>query len=168
MARSNRNQSQALALPRPLPDAEVVVDGIFAGAVSAALFALYFLGVDLLRAEALATPSLVGAVVLQGASPQAAVGVDLGLVGAFSLVHAALFTGFGVAASWIVSRMRALPDLPLLALGCFLGLEGGFLAAAALFAPGLGAAIGHGVVIGGNALAAAALALSLRSNRARL
>ena len=122
MTRSIQNRSQAVALPRPLLDVEVVVDGMFAGAIAAALVTLYFLGVDLLRAEALATPSLVGAVVLQGASPQAAVGVDLGLVGAFSLVHAALFTVFGVAASWTVSRMRALPDLPLLALGCFLGL----------------------------------------------
>jgi len=162
---SNRSKSQALARPRPLPDIAVLADGILAGAIAAALFALYFLAVDVWRAEALATPSLVAAVVLQGASPLATVAVDLGLVGAFSLVHAALFAGFGVVVSCLVSRMRALPALPLLALGCFLALESGFLAAASLFAPGLGAAIGHGFVAAGNALAASAVAVYLRYAR---
>lgn len=165
MSHSNRPTPRAVALSHSLPDIGVVADGIFAGAIAAALFALYFLAVDWVRAEALATPSLVGAVVLQGASPQLLAPVDLGLVAAFSLIHAALFTSFGVAASWLVSRLRVLPDLPLLALGCFLALEGGFLAAASLVAPGLAAAIGHGAVIGGNLLAAVAVAHYLRSVR---
>ena len=143
----------------------MLADGILAGAIAAALFALYFLAVDVWRAEALATPSRVAAVVLQGASPLATVAVDLGLVGAFSLVHAALFAGFGVVVSCLVSRMRALPALPLLALGCFVALESGFLAAASLLAPGLGATIGHGFVAAGNMLAAVAVASYLRSTR---
>ena len=161
---SNRSKSQALALPRPLPGIAVLADGILAGAIAAALFALYFLAVDMSRAEALATPSLVGAVVLQGASPLAMVPVDLGRVGAFSLVHAALFAGFGVVVS-LVSRMRALPALPILALCCFVALEGCFLAAAALLAPSLGAATGHGFVAAGTALAAMAVAAYLRAAR---
>ena len=102
----------------------------------------------------LVTPSLVGAVVLQGASPQALVPVNLGLVAAFSVVHALLFCAFGVAASATATRLRDLPPLPLLALGSLLALEVCFYAATALIAPGLGAAIGHWVVLGGNALAA--------------
>jgi hypothetical protein len=163
MNTSNRSSSQALALPRPKFELSVLIDGIYAGAIGAALFALYFLAVDVWRSEALATPALVGAAVLQGASPLAPVPVDLGLVGAFSLVHAALFAGFGVVVSCVVSRMRELPALPLLAIGCFLALQSGFLAATALLAPGLGAAIGHGWVAAGNALAAAAIAVWLRS-----
>jgi len=159
------NRSTAVVLPRPLLDAAVVADGLLAGAIAAGVFALYFLVVDVLGAEALATPSLVGAVLLDGASPSAAVPVSLGLVGAFSLVHAAAFGAFGVATSALTSRLRTLPDLPLLALGCFFGLEGGFLAATALVAPGLGTAIGHGAVVGGNALAAVAIALYLRNAR---
>jgi hypothetical protein len=163
MNTSTRSGSHALALAHPRPNISVVIDGIYAGAIGAALFALYFLAVDVWRSEALATPSLVGAAVLQGISPLATVPVNLGLVGAFSLVHASLFAGFGVIASYVVSRMRELPALPLLAIGCFLALQGGFLAATALLAPGLGAAIGHGFVAAGNALAASAIAVWLRS-----
>jgi hypothetical protein len=140
----------------------VLAAGLFGGALSAGAFALYFLVVDLLRAEALATPSLVGAVLLRGAAPQAAVPVDLALVALFSLLHGALFIGFASAAAWILSRLRALPDLPLLALVLALALEGGFLLATGVFAPGLGAAIGHGVVLAGNAIAGVTLAVMLR------
>ncbi len=96
---------------------------------------------------------------------QANAPVDLGIVGAFSLVHAVLFAAFGVAVSGLVSRLRSLPDLPLLALGAFFGLQAGFLTLAWAFAPGLGAAIGHGVVVGGNALAAVGVAVYLRAAR---
>jgi hypothetical protein len=144
---------------------EVVADGILAGAIGAALFALYFLAVDVVRSEALATPALVGAVVLNGASPQSAAPVDLALIGAFSLVHAALFTGFGVAVAWLLTRLRTEPALPVLALGAFFALEAGFLGATALIAPGLASAIGHGTVIAGNALAAIAIATYLRTAR---
>ena len=63
---------------------------------------------------------------MNGRAPGRFASGDLGRVGAFSLVHAALFAGFGVVVS-LVSRMRALPALPILALGCFVALEGGFL-----------------------------------------
>jgi hypothetical protein len=165
MTDPTRKTSTAVALPRPLVDVVVVADGIFAGAFAAGFFALYFLAFDLIRSEALATPSLVGAVILQGASPQDAVPVKLGLVAAYSLVHAVLFAGFGVAASVVTNRLSRLPDLPLLALGCFLALEGGFLIGTAIFAPGLGAAIGHGVVLAGNAVASVVFAIYLRSAR---
>ena len=165
MDHSKGSTSQSFMLPISLPNLGVVADGFLAGAIGAASFALYFLAVDLARAEPFATPSLVGAVVLEGAS-LAPRSVDLGIVAAYSLVHAALFAAFGVAASWLVSRLRAVPASPLLALLCFLALEVGFLAATSVFAPGLGSTIGHGVVAGGNALAAAVVALYLRSVRA--
>jgi hypothetical protein len=165
MSDSTRNTSNAVALPRPLVDAVVVTDGIFAGAIAAGAFALYFLAVDLVRAEALATPSLVGAVILQGASAQSALPVNLGLVAAYSLVHAVVFTTFGITVSVVTNRLQRMPNLPLLALGSLLALEGGFLVAAEILAPGLGSAIGHGVVLAGNAIAAVAIGLYLRAAR---
>jgi len=161
-------RSRAVAIPRPASDplasstADALAAGLFGGALAAAAFALFFLAADLLRGEALATPSLVGAVVLRGASPLAAAHVDLALVGAFSLIHGALFVGFATLAALGLARLHTRPDLPLLALVLALGLEGGFLIAAALFAPGLGETIGHGVVLAGNAVAGLVMAAMLR------
>jgi hypothetical protein len=162
MAQSSR--SLAIPVSRPLSGAtaDAVAAGLFGGAMAAGVFALFFLAVDLLRGEALATPSLVGAVVLRGASPLAPAPVDLALVGGFSLIHGALFVGFATLAALALSRLRTRPELPLLALVLALVLEAGFLAATALLAPGLGAAIGHGAVLAGNALAGVVMALFLR------
>jgi hypothetical protein len=160
--------SRAVAIPlptsRPLAPAtaDALAAGVFAGAVGASLFALFFLVLDLLRGEALATPALVGAVVLQGASALQWAPVDLGIVGAYSLVHAFLFASFATLASLALVRMRTIPDLPVLALVLALGLEGGFLVTTGLLAPGLGATIGHGVVLAGNAVAGITMAVILR------
>jgi len=167
MSHSSPGNSASVALPRPLVDAVVVTDGLFAGAFAAGLFALYFLAVDLVRSEALTTPSLVGAVLLQGAAPQDAVTVKLGLVAAYSLVHAVLFGAFGVSVSVVTNRLSRMPDLPLLALGCFLALEGGFLIGTELVSPGLGAAIGHGFVLAGNVVAAIVISVYLHSVRSQ-
>jgi hypothetical protein len=168
---------RAIAIPasnshpsRPLwsASADALAAGLFGGALAASAFALYFLAVDLLRGEALATPSLVGAVVFRGASPLAPVPVDLGIVGGFSLLHGALFVGFATLAAFALARLRALPDLPLLALVLALGLEASFLLGSGLFAPGLGGAIGHGVVLAGNAVAGLVMAVLLRRELAPL
>jgi hypothetical protein len=161
---SQSSRSIAIPVSRPLSGAaaDALAAGLFGGAMAAGVFALFFLAVDLLRGEALATPALVGAAVLRGASPLAPAPVDLALVGGFSLIHGALFVGFATLATLALSRLRARPSLPVLAVGLALGLEGSFLAATGLLAPGLGATIGHGVVLAGNALAGVVMALFLR------
>lgn len=146
----------------PIGVLDVVGDGFFAGATGAALTALYFLAMDVVQHEPLYTPSLVGAVVLRGAEVGAAVSVDLALVGIFSLVHGALFVGYGIVWAAALSRLRETPDLPLIALGCFLGLEIGFVVGVSVVAPGLATAVGHGHVVAGNVLAAIGMAVWLR------
>ncbi len=164
--------SSAIAIPVPSPrayapaTAGALLAGLFAGAVGASVFALYFLALDVLRGEALETPALVGAVVLHGASPLVRAPVDLVVVGAYSLVHALLFVSFAALASLGVARLGSLPKLPLLALGLALGLEASFLVATALLAPGLGGAIGHGVVLVGNGIAGLGMAIVMRRDLA--
>lgn len=169
MTRPSRTVATPLPTSRPLAPVttDALAAGGFAGAVGASLFALFFLAVDALRGDALATPSLVGAVALQGASPLAQTPVDLAIVGAYSLVHAFLFAAFATFAALALVRLRTLPDLPVLALVLALGLEGGFLAATSLLAPGLGETIGHGVVLAGNAIAGTTMAVVLRRELAR-
>ncbi len=161
------SRSRATAIPLATPRADTVAAGLFAGAVGASLLALFFLAVDVVRGEALATPSLVAAVVLEGAAPGQVGPVDLTRVASFSLLHGVLFVGFAMVATFVVQRLRTLPDLPLLAIGLALGLEAGFLAGNALLAPGLGEAIGHGAVLAGNALAATGMAVVMRRELSR-
>jgi hypothetical protein len=141
---------------------DIVGDGFFAGATGAAVVALFFLVVDFLQREPFFTPSLAGSVVLRGVDAGADVPVDLTMVAIFSLVHGALFVGFGVVCAAILSRLRETPDLPVIALFCFLGLELGFVAGSAVVAPGLAAVVGHGYVAASNVLAGVGMAVWLR------
>jgi len=142
---------------------DILGDGFFAGAIGAAVVALFFLAVDAVQRVPLYTPSLAGNVVLRGADPAAEAGVDLAMVALFSLLHGAAFLAFGVVCAWVLARFREPPDVPLIALGCFLGLEIGFLVVSSLFSPGLAAEVGHGYVAAANVLAGIGMSIWLRN-----
>lgn len=141
---------------------DILGDGFFAGATGAAVVALFFLVVDAVQRDPFFTPSLAGSVVLRGVEPAADVPVDLAMVALFSLVHGGAFVVFGVLCAAVLSRLRETPDLPLIALFCFLGLELGFVLGASLMAPGLAGVIGHGYLAAANVLAAVGMAVWLR------
>ncbi len=142
--------------------AEVVGDGVFAGLIGASAVALWFLVVDALLRELLFTPSLVASAVLLGqpATPDHA--VDLSMVAAFTVVHCILFVLFGIAASWLVDQFQHTPDLPLISIAIFIGLEGGFVTATKLFVPDVAQVVGHGFIVAGNVFAAVGMAIYLR------
>jgi hypothetical protein len=142
---------------------DILGDGFFSGAIGAAVVALFFLALDAIGRVPLYTPSLVSEVVLRGADPNAPVSVDLAMVALFSFLHGAAFVAFGVVCAWVLARLREPPDVPLIALGCFLGLEVGFLVVSSLLAPGLAARIGHGHLAAANVLAAVGMSIWLRS-----
>lgn len=141
---------------------DILGDGFFSGAIGAAVVALFFLAVDVIQGAPLHTPSLVGSVVLRGAAASAEMNVDLALVALFSVVHGAAFVAYGVVCAAVLSRLRETPDLPIIALFCFVGLELGSVAAFRLIEPGLGAQIGHGYVAAANVLAAVGMSIWLR------
>ena len=142
--------------------AEVVGDGVFAGLIGASAVALWFLVVDAALREPLFTPSLVASAVLRGTPPTPDLPVDLTMVAAFTAIHSFLFILFGIAASWIVDQFQHTPDLPLITIGTFIALEGGFVIATKLFVPDVAETIGHGFIVGGNVLAAVGMGLYLR------
>ncbi len=133
----------------------VALHGAFAGAIGAAAIALWFLAVDLVVREALWTPSLVASRLL-GGNPGGA--IDLRLVAAYTLLHAALFIGFATALAAVVTGRERPLRFPAVAGGGFLALECGALLGSASFAPGLAAEIGHGWLAAGNAVAALGMA----------
>lgn len=138
--------------------AAAAAHGAYAGALGAGAIALFFLAVDALVRGVLWTPSLVGGVLFQGASPTEPVTTDLALVAGYSLVHAALFLGFGAGVALAVARLPRMPRPAVLAAACFVGLELGALAGSRVVAPGLAETIGLGWITAGNALAALAMA----------
>lgn len=141
--------------------AEIVGDGVAAGLIGASAVALWFLVIDTALREALFTPSLVASALLKGmpAAPDHA--VDLTMVAAFTALHSIAFIAFGVIASWLVDQFEHTPDLPLIAIGLFIGLEVGFVAATRIVVPDIPVVIGHGFIVVGNVFAALGMSFYL-------
>jgi hypothetical protein len=157
-------------MDRPQPKArigiaEIVGDGVFAGLIGASAVALWFLVVDTALREALFTPSLVASAVLKGMPASAEHQVDLTMVAAFTALHSMAFIAFGVTASWLVDQFQHTPDLPLITIGVFLALEGGFVIATKLLVPDVAEVIGHGFIVAGNVFAAVGMGLYLRDTQ---
>jgi hypothetical protein len=157
----DRPQAPSAQKPR-IGFAEIVGDGVAAGLIGASAVALWFLVIDAALREPLFTPSLVASALLLGepASPEHA--VDLNMVAAFTAIHSLAFIAFGVVVSWVVDQFEHTPDLPLIAIGVFLALEGGFVAATKLLVPDIAEVIGHGLIVAGNVFAAIGMSLYLR------
>jgi len=160
MAQVAREQAPAGVSRISLPD--VLGDGFYAGATGAAVVALFFLVADAVQRDPFYTPSLVGSVLFKGAAPGPGVPVDLAMVALFSIVHGGAFVLFGTAYDWVLSRLRETPDLPLIAISCFILLEMGVVATAAVVAPGLAEVVGYGYIGAANALAAIGMAVWLK------
>jgi hypothetical protein len=124
--------------------------------------ALWFLVVDAALREPLFTPSLVASALLLGEPASAEHEVSLSMVAAFTAFHSLAFILFGVVVSWVVDQFEHTPDLPLIAIGIFLALEGGFVAATKLLVPDVAEVIGHGFIVAGNVFAAIGMGLYLR------
>lgn len=141
---------------------DVLGDGFYAGAIGAAVVALFFLISDAIRHDPFYTPSLVGSVLFKGETPGPNVPVDLAMVALFSIVHGLAFVLFGLVYDFVLSRMKHTPDLPLIAISSFVLLEVGVVAIADALAPGLAPLIGYGSIGAANALAAVGMAVWLR------
>lgn len=141
---------------------DVLGDGFYAGAIGASVVALFFLVLDAIQRDPFYTPSLVGSVLFGGAEPGPDVPVDLTMVAYFTVVHGGAFVAFGVAYDFLLSRLKETPDLPLIAISCFILLEVGVVALASLIAPGLAEQIGYGPIGAANALAAIGMSVWLR------
>lgn len=142
--------------------AEIVGDGVFAGLIGASAVALWFLVVDAALREPFFTPSLVASALLKGMPASAEHAVDLTMVAAFTALHSITFIVFGVLVSWVVDQFEHTPDLPLISIGVFLALEGGFVVATKLLVPEIAELIGHGFIVAGNVFASVGMGFYLR------
>lgn len=128
---------------------KTVRDGAIGGLLAATVLILFFFFYDLIRGDALATPSFLAHALLGRGDGMA----DSGLIGAYTLIHFIVFMGFGVVAG-LIFEVTELPKNVLF--GAVYGLFVGTLAFySALIITGSDvlAAPAWGAIFFGNALA---------------
>lgn len=151
-------------------DIEWVREAILAGAVGAAVIAVFFLVVDSIAGRPLWTPHALGAALFRGGFPDPGEPIDLALVVGYTAVHGAVFTAVALIAAFeVLSRRPSASALRFLGLAAalFVGMQLAFFAFDALAAADAMAALGSGAVALANALAALAMAWTLRLRAAR-
>jgi hypothetical protein len=119
----------------------ILIKGAIAGIIGASAVALWFLLIDTIAGRPLHTPSLLGAMVLRLFNPEITgpVGVNLGHVAFYTVLHYAVFIGLGVLVFAIVRLSKRVPGVLALALMLFLAVEVAFTGfVAALQFTGLG------------------------------
>ncbi len=157
------NRSLAAVLPSPHVARLIVAQGAIAGCFGAGALAIWFLLVDALVRQPMWSPSLVGNVILNGASVTAPVAIDLSAVAIFSIVHCLLFAGFGIVMTFALNRAGIRP-LSLVGVALLAAaLQAGVVVTTGILAPGLGGALGWMFVTAGNAVAAVTMAICLNA-----
>ena len=132
----------------------IVRDGVVAGVLGATAVAVWFLGVDLLYADAFATPAALGRGLLRLFGPPGMEGT-ITFVVSYTIFHYVSFIGAGLLVSVIVHWAQTQPTVLAGAMMLFVAFEIGFygLSAALQESPFLGA-LGWAQVATGNLIAA--------------
>lgn len=132
----------------------LVRDGVVAGTLGATAVAVWFLGIDLLYSQALATPAGLGRGLLRVFGPPGMEGTAT-FVAAYTIFHYLAFIGAGLLVSVIVYWAQSQPTVLAGAMMLFVAFEIGFygLSSALQESPFLGA-LGWAQVGTGNLIAA--------------
>lgn len=77
-------------------DRTAIREGVITGLIGAAVVALFFLGVDLIRGIPLLTPSVLGETFVLRRPGAVTTDVNMGAVGVYTVVHFGMFCGFGL------------------------------------------------------------------------
>ncbi|MBF6568088.1 MAG: hypothetical protein IVW54_04335 [Candidatus Binataceae bacterium] len=132
----------------------VMTEGIAAGIIGAVVLALWFLICDFAAGQVFRTPSLLGSVMLGGASQA---GISMPMVIGYSALHFIAFIAFGIAASIFVYGSEREPLLALGVLMIFLWFEVSFLGAITVMNSAALEQLGWWRIIAGNLITLAAM-----------
>jgi hypothetical protein len=137
--------------------ARTILDGVIAGVCGAAVIALWFLLLDAVRGQPLATPALLAASLIPGLHNAAAGPMPWVLAGEYTALHFATFIAIGVAGAIMMEAAERDPALfPSLLLFVF-AFEVFFIAVVMLLGPAAVAVMPWWKVMIGNGLATAAM-----------
>src|SRR5215472_11397465 len=145
----------------------ILLEGFMVGMAGAAAVAAWFLVVDVASGAPFRTPALLGAALFHGLRDAGALVITPGLVGAYTVVHCALFVLFG----WATAGLFTLADRDRHVLFGLLMLFMCFEVAAFAFVAVLGSWLLHtitpGAIIGANLIATVVMLFLLYRNHRR-
>ena len=127
----------------------VMVPGVIAGLIGAAVLAVWFLLVDLAAGDPFRTPAMIGGALLglEELEP------NPGLVALFTVIHFLAFALVGVGAAWALSQLERAPNVPMGMVLGFVLFNGVFFGSAAVTGIDVVAQLGWVEVLVGNLLA---------------
>lgn len=155
--------AEPTAAPAPTRSvtAQVLEDGLFAGAIGGGLVALWYLLLDSIAGRPLFTPALLGSVLFKGATDAASVVIEPQVVAWYTAVHFLAFLGVGIVASWLAMQFERFPSVWVAMLFLFVVFEAGFFFAAFAVARIVLGTLGLWTIAVANLLAAAGMAVYL-------
>jgi hypothetical protein len=132
----------------------VLREGVIAGVLGAATVAVWFLVFDLARGKPFLTPALLGSAVFQGLRDPAAIGVSLGPILGYTVLHGLAFIAFGVVAAALIAVSEREPALFIAVVILFACFEMFFLGALGALGRSMVGALVWWAILIGNMLAA--------------
>ena len=156
------------AAPAGVMSAAEYAEGIRAGLIGAATIALWFLVLDTLNGRAFYTPTVLGHVVFKGGAglaEPASISPSLDMVLAFTWIHGLIFVLIGLFAARLLALAERDPNYGFGVLLLFVVFLVGFVAVCMVAAEPVLQALTIPAVLGGNLLAAGAMALVFRRHR---
>ena len=145
--------------------AQILEDGLFAGAIGALLVALWYLVLDTIAGRPLFTPSLLGSVLFKGAVDAASVRIEPQVVAWYTAVHGLAFLGVGLVASWLAAQFERFPATGVAILFLFVIFETAFFIFAFTAGKAVLGTLGLWTIAVANLLASAGMALYLMRRR---
>jgi hypothetical protein len=141
---------------------DILLDGLFAGAIGAISVALWFLLLDALAGRPFFTPALLGTVLLHGgAAAGQGVTVTPLPVAAYTAFHFLAFLVAGTGFSWLMTLFERFPIVGFVLLVVFVCLQLGFFALNVALGAELVGQLRAWTVIVANLLAAGSMSLYL-------
>jgi hypothetical protein len=147
---------------------DVLLDGVFTGAIGALAVAIWFLIIDSLSGRPLFTPALLGSVLLHGSGGAQNVVVAPLEVAAYTAFHFIAFMVAGITFSWLMTLFERFPVVGFVLLVLFACLQVGFFAINAVLGAQLMGQLQPWSVIAANLLAAAAMSFYLWKRHPRI
>jgi hypothetical protein len=137
--------------------AQIFQEGIVAGAIGAAVVAVWFFVLDVAQGRPLYTPAMLGTALFKGPAAIESTTISLETVLVFTWVHLLVFAFLGGIAAYLVARAEENPNLGFGIILLFAVFEFGFIAVTMTFAESVLQALAWPAVLAGNLLAAAAM-----------
>ena len=138
-------------------DRSAIREGFITGLIGAAVVALFYLGVDLIRGMPLLTPSVLGETFVLRRPDSVTTQVDMTAVGLYTVVHLLIFSAFGLALVATIRRAETSSLARYAILPIFMAFEVFFIGVLAVASETTRGLFPVGSVLAANALSALAM-----------